>query len=69
MTTIFRYIAREVMSIFIVVFILLILMGLIGRSVGFLQDAVSGRYAFEMVWLLIAFKIPEFVQIIVKYEN
>ena len=64
MTTIFRYIAREVMSIFIVVFILLILMGLVGRSVGFLQDAVSGRYAFEMVWLLIAFKIPEFVQII-----
>ena len=64
MIIIFRYITREVILIFMVVFVLLILMGLIGRSVGFLQDAVAGRYAFEMVWLLIALKIPEFVQII-----
>lgn len=64
MTTVFRYITREVMLIFVVVFMLLIVTGLIGRFVGFLQDAVTGRYAADMLWLLIALKAPEFVQII-----
>mgnify|MGYP005726949585 CR=1 FL=1 len=64
MSVAFRYITKEMLAIFLVVFVLLLSVGLIGRFVGYLQDAATGRYSAEALWLLIGLRIPEFVQII-----
>lgn len=60
----FRYITRELLAIFFVVFFLLLAVGLIGRFVGYLQDAATGRYSAQALWLLIGLRTPEFIQII-----
>ena len=59
----FRYIARELAGVFAVVFVLLLLVGLGGRFIGFLQDAAAGRFAAEVLGWLVLFRMPEFIQV------
>lgn len=63
MSVAFRYISRELLLVFAVVFALLLVVGLSGRLIGFLQQAAAGRFTAEAVWLLLALRIPEFVQL------
>lgn len=67
MTTAFRYVARELALVFAGVFALLLLVGLGGRFIGFLQQAAGGRFSAEALWLLLALRVPEFVQITVPF--
>ncbi len=59
----FRYITRELLLVFLAVFILLLLVGLGGRFIGFLQEAAMGRFTATGLWLLLALRVPEFVQV------
>ena len=58
-----RYVARELTLAFLGVFALLLIIGLSARFVGFLQGAADGRFTAEALWLLLALRIPEFVQV------
>ena len=63
MVVAFRYIAREMTGVFAVVFALLLVVGLGGRFIGFLQDAAAGRFAPEILGWLVLLRMPEFVQV------
>ena len=58
-----RYVARELILVFLGVFALLLIIGLSARFIGFLQGAADGRFTAEALWLLLALRIPEFVQV------
>ena len=59
----FRYLGREWLTVFAGLLGLLLAVGLGGRFIGFLQEAATGRFTAEALWLLVAFRVPEFVQI------
>ena len=59
----FRHVARELALVFVGVFVLLLSIGLGGRFVGFLQQAAVGRFSADVLWLLLALRVPEFVQV------
>ena len=54
---------RELALVFLGVFALLLGVGLSARFIGFLQGAADGRFTAEALWLLLALRIPEFVQV------
>ena len=58
-----RYVGRELALVFLGVFALLLTVGLSARFIGFLQGAADGRFTAEALWLLLALRIPEFVQV------
>ncbi|MYD96412.1 MAG: LPS export ABC transporter permease LptF [Gammaproteobacteria bacterium] len=58
-----RYVARELLLVFLAVFVLLLVVGLSARFIGFVQGAAAGRFTAEALWLLVAFRVPEFVQV------
>ena len=59
----FRYVGRELLLLFLGVFVLLLVVGLGARFIGFLQEAATGRFAAEALWMLVALRVPEFVQV------
>ena len=59
----FRYVGRELLLLFLAVFVLLLVVGLGARFIGFLQEAATGRFAAEALWMLVALRVPEFVQV------
>lgn len=63
----FRYVAREVLLVFAGVLSLLLAVGLGGRFIGFLQEAAAGRFTPEALWLLVALRVPEFIQVTVPF--
>lgn len=63
----FRYVGREWLTVFAGLLGLLLAVGLGGRFIGFLQEAATGRFTAEALWLLVAFRVPEFVQITVPF--
>jgi len=58
-----RYVARELLLVFLGVFAVLLVVGLSARFIGFLQGAADGRFAADALWLLLAYRVPEFVQV------
>ncbi len=62
-----RYALRELLSVFLVVAVVLLLIGLGGRFVGYLQDAALGKYAGDVLLTLIVFRLPEFLQLIFPF--
>lgn len=67
MAVAFRYVARELLLVFLAVFALLLVVGLGGRFIGFLQEAAGGRFAAAALWHLLALRVPEFVQVTVPF--
>ena len=59
----FRYVGRELLLLFLAVFVLLLVVGLGARFIGFLQEAATGRFTAEALWMLVALRVPEFVQV------
>ena len=59
----FRYISRELLLVFLAVFALLLAVGLGARFTGFLQEAATGRFTAQALWMLLALRVPEFVQV------
>ena len=63
-----RYVTRELVAVFLLVFVLLVCVGLGGRFVSLLQEAAGGRYSSEALWWLIGLRIPTFVQLIAPFS-
>lgn len=63
MAVAFRHVNRELAAVFVVVFFALLVIGLGGRFIGYLQDAALGRYSADALWLLAGLRLPEFAQL------
>ncbi len=59
----YRHIVRELVLVLCVVFVLLILVSLAARFTGYLQEAAAGKFAADVLWMLVALRLPEFVQL------
>ena len=68
MSMLFRYVNRELLLVLAVVFAILIFLGVGVRLTGYLQDAAGGRFPPEVLWTLIALRLPEFVQIVLPFS-
>lgn len=59
-----RYINREVMAIFVVTLLMLLLVAVGGRFIGYLQEAAMGKFTGSTVLTIMYLRLPEFVQIV-----
>jgi len=64
---IFRYLTREILINTFAVFIALLLIVLSYRFVQLLQGAAEGKYAIDVLFEMIAYRMPGFVQIILPF--
>ena len=62
-----RYASRELLSVFLVVAFTLLLIGLGGRFIGYLQDAALGKYSADILVTLLVYRLPEFLQLIMPF--
>ena len=62
-----RYAFRELLGVFVVVGLVLLLIGLGGRFIGYLQDAALGKYAADVLFTLMVYRLPEFLQLILPF--
>ena len=59
-----RYINREVAAIFVVTLLMLLLVAVGGRFIGYLQEAATGKLTGSAVLTIMYLRLPEFVQIV-----
>ena len=62
-----RYLNSELLSVFAVTLFVLLLVAVGGRFVGYLQDAVAGKYAADAVLTIIGLRMPEFLQLVLPF--
>ncbi len=62
-----RYINRELMAVFLLTVVVLLLVGIGGRFIGYLQDAVAGKYAADALFTILRLRLPEFLQLILPF--
>ena len=63
----FRYVNRELIAVFVVASLVLLVVGVGGRFVSYLEDAALGYWGAADVFWLLGLKMPEFLQIILPF--
>ena len=63
----FRYVNREVLAIFLVALAMLLLVALGGRFISYLQEAAMGKFTGTTVLIIMAYRLPEFVQLVAPF--
>ena len=67
MTVASRYLNREILAIFVVTLLMLLMVAVGGRFIGYLQEAALGKYTGSTVLTIIGLRLPEFVQIVAPF--
>ena len=67
MVVAFRYITKELFLVFGAVFAVLFVIALGGRFIGYLQEAALGLYASDVLLILLALRVPEFMQLTIPF--
>ena len=62
--TIFRYLSKQVLAIMAAVTLILLVVGLINRFIQYLGEAVAGEMASNVLLLLIFYRLPDFLLVI-----
>lgn len=62
-----RYINRELIAVFLLTVVVLLLVGIGGRFIGYLQDAVAGKYEAQALVTILQLRLPEFLQLILPF--
>lgn len=62
-----RYVNREMASIFAVALAVLLLLAVGGRIIGYLQEAAIGKFSGTTVLVIMLYRLPEFVQLIIPF--
>jgi len=62
--TIFRYLSKQVLAIMVAVTLILLVVGLINRFIQYLGEAVAGEMASNVLLLLIFYRLPDFLLVI-----
>lgn len=57
-----KYINRELLAIFVTALLMLLLVAVGGRFIGYLQEAAMGKFTGTTVLTIMALRLPEFVQ-------
>ncbi|MBV1906584.1 MAG: LPS export ABC transporter permease LptF [Pseudomonadales bacterium] len=58
---------KELLAVFLVTTTVLLLVGIGGRFIGYLQEAVLGKYAADILLTLISLRLPEFLQLTIPF--
>lgn len=59
-----RYLNRELAGIFLVTLVLLLMVAVGGRFIGYLQEAALGKFTGTTVLTIIYLRLPEFIQLV-----
>ena len=62
-----RYINRELLSVFAVTTLVLLVVAVGGRFIGYLQDAAAGKYAAEGLIHILRLRMPGFLQLLLPF--
>ena len=64
----FRYVSRELLAIFVVTAVVLLVIALGGRFMGYLQDAALGKHSADALLKIMALRVPEFLQLTLPFS-
>ena len=67
MSVALRYVNRELLAIFFVTLVLLLLVAVGGRFIGYLQEAAMGKFTGATVLTIMGLRMSEFVQIVAPF--
>jgi lipopolysaccharide export system permease protein len=67
MPILFRYVTRELVWVFLVVAVVILLIGMGGRFIGYLQDAAMGKFPGQAVLTIMLLRLPEFLQLVLPF--
>ena len=62
-----RYINRELLTVFAVTTLVLLVVAVGGRFIGYLQDAAAGKYAAEGLIDILLLRLPGFLQLLLPF--
>jgi lipopolysaccharide export system permease protein len=62
-----RYINRELVALFVVTMIVLFVVAVGGRFIGYLQDAAVGKYTADALLSILGFRLPGFIQLLIPF--
>jgi lipopolysaccharide export system permease protein len=62
-----RHINRELLQVFLVTVLVLLVVAVGGRFIGYLQEAAAGRFAADALFGIIALRLPEFTQLLFPF--
>ncbi len=62
-----RYINRELLAVFAVTALVLLVVAVGGRFIGYLQDAAAGKYAAEGLIDILRLRMPGFLQLLLPF--
>ena len=63
-----RYINRELLAVFAVTTLVLLVVAVGGRFIGYLQDAAAGKYAAEGLIEILRLRMPGFLQLLLPFS-
>ncbi len=63
-----RYINRELLAVFAVTVLVLLVVAVGGRFVGYLQDAAAGKYAAAGLLNILRLRLPGFLQLLLPFS-
>ncbi len=64
----FRYVSRELLAVFLVTALVLLVIALGGRFMGYLQDAALGKHSADALLKIMALRVPEFLQLTLPFS-
>ncbi len=64
----FRYVSRELLAVFFVTALVLLVIALGGRFMGYLQDAAVGKHSADALLRIIALRVPGFLQLTLPFS-
>ena len=62
--TIFRYLSKQILAVMAAVTLILLVVGLINRFIQYLGEAVAGEMASDVLLLLMFYRLPDFLLVI-----
>ncbi|XOV82155.1 MAG: LPS export ABC transporter permease LptF [bacterium] len=68
MSVALRYVNRELLAIFLVTLVMLLLVALGGRFIGYLQEAAMGKFTGATVLTIMGLRMPEFLQQVAPFS-
>lgn len=63
-----RYVARELMSVFVVVMVILFTVTVGARFIGYLQDAALGKFSAASVLTILWLRLPGFLELVLPFS-
>jgi lipopolysaccharide export system permease protein len=64
----FRYVSRELLAVFFVTALVLFVVAIGGRFMGYLQDAALGKHSADALLRILALRVPEFLQLTLPFS-